>query len=570
MPTAEAPPSPRRRRRARGRSRAALAALLAAAALAGCGSSASHGNGTTADPAGVIPSSAPIYLGATVRPSGSQAAAALAAGAALTHQADPFLRLLEVLRTPGSPALDYKREVAPWLGPHAGLFLRSPSGSSSILALAEAGLLGGASTARVTFGGGQAGDGAIVMDTRDASAAGSFLAKQARRAGAHPAGYRGLHYEVTGGGLAFGLVGRFAVIGSEPGLHAVIDTSLGAGALAGAAGYARLTGAAPSQAIAHLYLDPAAAPAARRVAGLLGALTGSRQVDVSLLAAAGSLTLDADTLPTPGAGGGLLVPDPEAVQAFGALPGDSWLALGLGHLATNLQPDVAALKGIASLLGSERASGLGTILEGLLQPVELLGAGTARARSDFGGWERSAGLFAAGAGLLELRGGIVIDSSDAARSRAAVAKLGALLAARGDSISHASLGGAEAAVSARLRGFPLALDIAAGRGSDGTAKFVLGLGGASVAAALAPPSTLANSATRAAAMQTLGGAPPSAVLQFPTLISLLEGIGLTESPPLSGYLPYLRSLATLSGGAQQAGDGVERFRLVVGLRGAGG
>jgi hypothetical protein len=31
-------------------------------------------------------------------------------------------------------------------------------------------------------------------------------------------------------------------------------------------------------------------------------------------------------------------------------------------------------------------------------------------------------------------------------------------------------------------------------------------------------------------------------------------------------VPYLRSLTTLSGGASTVGDGVERFRLVLGLQ----
>jgi trimeric autotransporter adhesin len=550
----------------------ALAALLGAAALAGCGSS-SHSDGTAADPAGVIPESAPIYLGATVRPDGSQAEAALAAGKALTHQANPYQRLLGVLRTPGSPALNYKSEVAPWLGPRAGVFLRSLSGASALLALVEGALTGSAGSSAVAFGKTGA-DGAIVMDTSDASAARSFLAKQAKRAGARAASYRGVSYEATAAGLAFGLVGRFAVIGSEAGLHEVIDTTQGGGALSAAPGYAKLAAAAPGGALAHLYVNPGSAAAkagAGGVSGLLAPLTGGRQADISLLPAAGSITLDADTLAAPGTRGGLLSADPEASQALASLPGDSWLALGLGHLATNLQADVAALKGVASLLGSEgTASGLGTLVEGLLTPVEVMGADTARARSDFAGWQRSAGIFASGAGLLDLKGAIVISSNDAARSRAAVAKLGAALASRGDSISRASIPGTEASLSARVRGFPLALDIAAGRGADGSAKFVLGLGEASVGAALAPTSTLASSATRAAASSALSGTLPSVILQFPTLLSLLEGIGLTESPPVSTLVPYLRSLTTLSGGGQDLGGEVERFRLVVGLAQSGG
>ena len=125
-------------------------------------------------------------------------------------------------------------------------------------------------------------------------------------------------------------------------------------------------------------------------------------------------------------------------------------------------------------------------------------------------------------------------------------------------------------MSARVRGFPLALYIAAGRGIDGQPKFVLGLGEASIGAALAPTSTMADSSSRAAAVSSLGGAQPSLLLQVPTLLSLLEGIGLTESPPVSTLLPYLRSLTTVSGGGQDLGGEIERFRIVVGLSGSGG
>ncbi len=541
--------------------------FLSAAAVAGCGGS-SKSDGTSADPAGVTPAGAPLYLGATVGPSGSQASDALAAGKTLTHQADPYLRLLAVLRTPGSPALDYKSEVAPWLGPHAGFFLRSLTGAESILTLLEGALTGSGGSAGVSFGAGQI-DGALVLDTISASAARSFLSKQAKAAHAKPASYRGVSYEASTTGLAFGLVGRFAVIGSEAALHGVIDTSQGSSALSAGGGYTKLTAAAPSEAIAHLYVNPAAVSSpvpAGRATGLLGALTGGREADLSLLAGASALKLDIDTLTSATAPAGLFSPDPEADQALAALPGESWLALGLGHLSTKLQGDVAALKLVSSLLGSQaQASSLSTLLEGLLTPVEIMGAPTARARSEFGSWQRSAAIFASGAGLLELKGAIVIDSSSAARSKAAIAKLGAQLARRGDAISHTSIPGSEAAISARVRGFPLALDIAAGQGSDGSPKFVLGLGAASVDAALSPPSTLLGSATSAAATKALGGARPSVIVQFPTLVGLLEGIGLTESPPVSTYLPFLRSLTTLAGGGSEPGDGIDRFQLALGL-----
>jgi hypothetical protein len=207
--------------------------VLLLLALAGCGSS-SHADGTEADPATAVPAASPLYLGLTVRPSSSQSAGALAAGKTLTGQANPFPRLLGALRTPGSPALDYKRDVASWLGPHVGLFVDSLASAEALLGPLQKTLTGSGQITPLPFSGGQV-DGALVMDTTDASAARSFLATQAKRAGAHASSYRGVSYEV-GSGVAFGLVGRFAVIGSEAGLRGVIGATQGEAKLSSATG----------------------------------------------------------------------------------------------------------------------------------------------------------------------------------------------------------------------------------------------------------------------------------------------------------------------------------------------
>ena len=123
MPT---PPRPRRRV-------AALTPLVALAtvalALAGCGSSSSPGS--SADPASVVPASAPLYLGAVVRPSGSLKSSAIAAATTLTHRADSYARLASVLQAPGAPTLTYSHDLAPWLGTNAGIFLSSLSTSTA-------------------------------------------------------------------------------------------------------------------------------------------------------------------------------------------------------------------------------------------------------------------------------------------------------------------------------------------------------------------------------------------------------------------------------------------------------
>lgn len=562
------------------------AAAAAAAALAGCGSS-SPALSTSADPASVIPATAALYAGATVRPDAPQSTEALAAAHTLTHQSDPYLRLLGALQTPGSRTLDFKTDVAPWLGPHAGVFLTSLSGAGPLATTLEQGLLGGSTTTGSSFplSSGTA-QGAIVLDTSNVSKAQAFLSTQAQHAGAHSSSYKGVSYEVTASGVAFGIVARFAVIGSEAGLHAVIDTSKGGPPLTQASGYSKLLAAAPSDALAHIYSNPASAQASKQPAtapeGLSGAmslLSSGREANISLLASASSLALDADTLRSGSTtAGGLLSTDPESAQALAELPGESWLAIGLGHVGEGLSADVQSLHALGSLTSSlgggsgveapaTSTLSIKSLLEGMLAPLDVLGAPGMQAERAFRSWMGPAGIFASGASLLELKAAVVIESKNAALSRAAVGELGGQLRKAGGTLQSATIPGTEAAIGARLTGLPVVLDIAAGRDSAGHAKFVLGFGEASVTAALDPSSTLASAASRASATSSIGeGAQPSIIVDLPTLLTLLEGVGLTEDPSISKFVPYLRSIATLSGGGRQLSGEVQRFRVVIGLQ----
>jgi hypothetical protein len=571
---------------------APLLVLLAVAALAGggCGSSPA---GTSIDPANAVPGSVALYAGAVVRPEGSLQEAASAAGRTLTHQANPYLRLLGALQTPGSRSLDFKRDVAPWLGPRAGVFLSSGGGSgeaaiSRLLALFEQGLLGRAPGGGSFPFAAHSVEGAIVLDTRDSAKARSFVQTLAKRAGAHASSYRGISYQL-GKGIAFGIVARLAVIGTEPALRSVIDTtSGGALSLARSPAYAKLQAAAPRGALAHLYANPGAVSegareaSAQGSASALGLIAGQRLLDVSLVPSTSSFALDVDAV-APGGGSaassGLLAASPEAPRALGQLPGESWLAVGLGDLGDTLRANPQALRGLASLGGliassspAAPSSGLSVtgIVEGLLKPLAVLGANTTESKRDFASWMGSAGLFASGSGLLELRGGLVIDSKNPALSRAAVAKLGALLRRDGGSVQRAAIGGTDAAVAVHLSGLPVVLDIANGRDSNGSTKFVIGIAEQSVEAALNPSSTLSGAASYGTASAALGeGIQPSVLVEFPTLLGLLEGVGLSEDPSVSPFIPYLRSLGTLSGGGKSLGNGIERFRLVLGLQGGG-
>ena len=553
--------------------------LVGAAALGLVGCGGSHDNGTSADPATVIPASAPVFAGAEVRPGGKLRDAAQSAGQQLTHRPNPYAGLLGVLRTPGSPPLDYSHDVAPWLGRHGGVFVSSTGGAE---ALARLLLSGAGRVASFPFGPGHP-QGAVVLDTSEPSDAKRFLETQAGKAGAHRAGYRGVSYSVTTGGVAFAIVKRFAVLGSEAAVRQVIDTAQGAPSLAQSSNYSKLRGSAPVQALAHLYVaagQGASSPSASGTGGsgiagqLLGVLTPAAASLTSVVPASGSLTVDLDAL-APAESGGLLEAAPEGAQALGELPGESWLALGIGNAKGTLTKDVRSLGTLLGLAGGggsgEGAGGLSSLIGGLLKPLQALAADTPQARSDFASWMGPVGVFASGSNLFELRGAVVIASHDASRSRAAVGKLSAALRKQGDTVQPLTLAGTEAAAEVRVQGLPIPLVLAAGRDSAGQPEFVLGLAQASVALALNPPSTLAGGARANAAAAALGeGIKPSLILEVPTLLALFEGLGLTGDEPIAAALPYLRAATGVSGGARPLDNGVERVKLVIGLGGSGG
>jgi Protein of unknown function (DUF3352) len=560
----------------------ALLVLAFSAAIAGCGSS--HKSATASDPAGAVPASAPLFAGAVVRPTGAEKAAASDVGKTITRQADPYLRLLSALQTPGSAPLDFDRDIAPWLGTNAGIFLSSlgtgeESRIGGLLSALARDLLGGSSAANAFPFAAHGVQGAILLDTTDTAKARSFLESQAKLAGASAASYRGVAYEAAPAGPAFAVVDGLAVIGSVEGLHGVIDTTLGGPSLAHAAGYSKLAAVAPSGTLAHVYANPSApgASGATPGSGLLGLLAGTRETNVSLVPSATSIGIDADALTSGTASGGLLASVSEGAQAAGELPSESWLAVGLGKVGVSLAANVQGLSALTSLgsslsgssaeAPSSGAFNLSSLLSAILKPLSVLGANSAEARRDFASWMGSAGIFASGTGIVDLKAGIVIASTNPALSSVAVGKLGAIMRASGASVQPISVPGAQAAVSVQLSGLPVPLVIVDARAANGQTKFVIGLSEASVAAALNPSSTLSASAPYSAASTALGeGIRPSVSVDFPTFLGLLEGLGLAEEPTLSKLVPYLRTFTTLAGGGKGLGQGVDRFRAVLGLQ----
>jgi hypothetical protein len=572
-----------------------LMTAAAAIALGGCGSSVR----TDADPATLVPSSAPLYVSVALKPEGGTGGDAMGAARKLTHLSDPFASLAQSLLSVQGSHPQWARDLKPWVGKWAGVFFDSAdalragraASANPVQAALEA-LSAGA------FASGAA-QGAIVLDTSDPARAQSFLNTQAEALHARAASFRGVSYRVSPSGLAEGVVKRFAILGSRAGFQAVVQTAQGSPALSSAAGYEK---PAPRAIVTAFARPEALGGAMRGPGGRVGALggpggalgglfAGAQSAALSVIPSSSSLTAQVDVRHRPGAAplfgqGG--------AQALGGLPGTAWLAAGVGDAGASL-PRALALARAAVRLGAPGSPGVGTALGSLGTTLEAL---TARLAShadalarEFAPWAGPGGVFVSGTGLFSLQAALVIASKNPHASRAQVGRLARLLAQGGGRASSVAIPGTDAAASVRLPGFPAVLYIADGAGLHGTAgaglsgtdgagpngahstglggrsKLVVGLGQTSVLGALRAPNTLLSSPSYSAAATALGGGlRPSLILEFPALVGLLEAIGLTQSPPLSELVPYLKSLGTLTAGSATQGQ-TTHLRAVLGLLG---
>jgi hypothetical protein len=544
------------------RSASGVGVLLAAlGTLAGCGSSGGSGS---ADPAGLVPASAPLYASVAIKPGGGSSGTATVAAKKLTHLAEPYGSIAQTLLASAGGKPSFKSEISSWAGERAGMFVTSLNAnknttSSSLQSLLQGGISALPSALGAGSFGPQGAQGAIVIQTSDVSGARSFLHKRAAEQKAQATSYKGVSVDVSSTGVAEGIVKNFAVIGSESGVHAVIDTSLGGPAITTAAGYAK----PPADAIASVYAKPGALTGAIGGSGATGQgisllsqlFAGAQTVSLAATATSNSVALQGEVH---SAGGTTPLFGPEGAQALGELPGTSWLAAGVGDTGANLQRAFALLQTVASFGTSTVFSSFGgPSIEKLFQ---VLDSPRAKLQQDFGSWAGAGGMFVSGSGLFNLQAGLVIASKDPAASHAAVGKLAALMQSSGATVASASIPGTDAAASVKLQGFPAVIFIA-----DGGGKFVLGLGQQSVEGALSPSATLSTSPSYSTATASLGGGiEPSLIVEFPTLLGFLEGIGLSQSPGVSNLIPYLKSLGTLTAGATSQG-GVQHFKVVLGL-----
>jgi hypothetical protein len=494
-----------------------------AAILAGCGGGG--GSSTDVGPAAAVPANTPIYLDATVKPTGSAQTDAKAALGKILDTGDPGAKIISLLedqsKADGHP-IDFQQDVAPWLGEKAGVFFTTL---------------------------GEDSEGAAVVETTNPTASIAFAQKASGDTATDPAPqtYNGATYQEDKSqpGTVFGTVGDFLVEGDLAGFKAAVDANKG-DSLGDSSDFKDSVGDLPEDRLGTLYTVPK---------DFIDAL-GSDQIDPTSEAAieksagenlnkpvAGALTASADTVELQATGGDNGVETPES-SLVGDVPGDSWLAFGIANLGDIAKQSLDQLKDQVPNFNTALQQVEGTTGSSIDQLTGALG---------------DAVIYVRGTTESTLTGALVVQTKDPSLTNRLLTQLQTFLQF-GGTAKPLSLSGGGTGLSFSDPSIPRPVEIA----QQGD-KLVIGYGAGSAEASLTPAQTLSDSPVFSAAHDKISSLGTDLFLDLHSVFALAESSGAKSDPDYAQAKPYLDALSYVVTGSGSSGDKTE-FKAVLGLK----
>ncbi len=511
---------------------AALAAVLLA--LAGCG-----GGSSSSELASFAPPGSLLYVEGTIRPTGSlksnvDSIARKVAG--VDNLGDLVVSQLESSASDEGEPLDYAKEVKPWLGERAAAFFEGFDGSD--------------------FNG-----YGVLVETTDAAAAQSFVARRAK-IGKEPeksGTYEGVEYKTDSHDYTpvVGVVDNFLVIAEDlNAFKAAVDASDGQ-SLADEDRFDKVISAAPEGSLADVYIDIGAlAQPSGDVVERKGldpqVLQGlkSAGIDISEATAVASVVPGTDQVEIDLTAdlGGEKAPSGDASDLLGSLPATSFAAFALSGFGEQVQEAIDSID----------ASGVpGTI------PPHQLKKGLKQLGIDLEGIADSlegAGAFAVGNSERSLGGALVLTTSNS-KAMESVANIGKLLRsvhvsgvtalsgkANGFSVRSAELGDKPLVVAAKEK------------------RLAIGYGLPATLTALAAEQgkTLSDDPAYREAVSALGGTPIGAFVDGPAALSLASSLVPRSDRGFQQAKRYLKPIRFLALGSATEGE-LASAKLIVGI-----
>lgn len=503
------------------RSRVSLvlcSAVLAAFAIAGCGGSSSSGS---SDPASLAPPDSPLFVDATVKPEGDMKTNIEQLSKNLAGISDPGTLIVDQIDSGISQSggkMSFGDDIEPWLGEKAGVFFKHYNGSDF------------------------SGVGAVFQSTDD-DAANSFVDKLAQTSNSPvtQGSYQGVDYSTdTDDGTTVGVVDDFVVLGEDKrAFESAVDASKG-DSLADESKYTDAVSNAPDDSLADAYVDigalinSAGGQVDQQVLDFYNSL-GFNVSDSTALASvvAGSDQVEIDV--STNAGGGI---DAAGLTDFiGSFPAGSWAAFASPDVGEQAQKIVN---------GIDKNGIPGSIPPGQFKSaLAQQGIDIDKIASSIG----DVGLFIEGTGRSDLGGALVIEAKDRQAASENLGKLTDLLRNAGATGFRQIPGGfsisdpqdlGQQSVEVVLKGDRIVI----GYGQKATEEALSGGSG----------QTLDSNSAFTDAAKALDGTDLAGFVDIPTVLKLVESMGVGSDSGYQQARPYLQKLDFAAIGASSSGD----------------
>jgi hypothetical protein len=506
-----------------------LCALAAVAALGLCACGGGGGGVSSDDPASLAPADAPIYVQAVLRPKGKQKTDVEALASKVSGFDDPFGQLASYIDshindepTLSGRRLSFEKDIEPWAGSEAGLFVPSLAGDDP--------------------------PAAGIVQTTDPKATQQFI-DDARQKGDHEGNYKGVKYLIDGDdGTSIGVVGDFLVVGDESAFKQAVDVSKGADSLGDQGDFSDALGQAPTGSMVDVYAslesiwdeirsdDPGSA---KTLSGIFGDPSG-KSVLASVVPSSETLELD---LATDAERKAPLADLSSLIETF---PADSFAAFGVPDLGARVRETIDQLES-SGTVSKDQVDG----------QLSALGLSVGKITSALG----DLGIFAEGSDLTSLQGAAVISSDDPARAAKLIEQFRNLALVSG----QGGVGPSKVGKGLTLRNpqelGPQPLTIT----TQGD-KIVIGYGEqATEQAASGGGKTLVDDPTYQKAVDALGGDGVSGYFSLSKIFQLADGLGAIEDAGYQQARPYLDKLSYAVLGSGAGGDW-QNSKVIVGVK----
>jgi hypothetical protein len=506
---------------------AAVVALL----VAGCGSSSDSSSG--ADPATVVPASAPIFIDFTVHPEGAtktniEELAKKLAG--VDNLGDLIVTELENSAAGEGEEFDFEKEVEPWLGEEGGLFLQEYEGEDF------------------------KGYGAAIQ-TEDEGEAQDFINKQAEQSSekVEDGSYEGVDFKVQEDETTIGVFDGFVAFAENEAIFkSMVDASEGEN-LAGEDAFTSAIGNVPDESAADVYVDISGLieEAGNEIDANTQTFLDSVGIEPKEATAVASLVPNSDNVELDLSSNisGDNPPSGDASDLLGSLPGTAVGALASAEFGKRFNEGITRIdeEGIPDQVPPHK----------LKKTLKEAGIDLEAIASSIG----DVGVYVTGNSEKTLAGALVMEAESDTQATNTVSNIGLFLRKAGvPGVTKISEGATGFSIrSPELGRQPV---VVAAKGS----RIVIGYGLASALSAFQESGkTLADNPAFKEAESALGGTPIAAFVDGPSALNLASALVPPGDEEFEEAQQYLQKISYLAIGSD-ASDGLATAKLIVGVK----